>query len=173
MDVVGVDRRVGREPHALVEVEARRGLQAQRGLRVVLVEHPRRDQERRAVPRGIERRRLHADGALIVGRVAMKSSMLAWLVRSGIAKKNVSAHFTELIATGFVNRTMAPANGETFSLAGLGVVEVRRRRRREGDEVARIVAVGDAVTSLELGHADRARRVRATSQGSRCATDDG
>ena len=51
----------------------------------------------------------------LLGRLVMNCCRLASLVRSRIAKKNVSAHFTESMSTGLVKRTMAPANGDTNS----------------------------------------------------------
>lgn len=51
----------------------------------------------------------------LFGRVAMNSSMLSFVLRSRIAKKNVSAHRTVVMSTGLVKRTTAPANGDTNS----------------------------------------------------------
>jgi hypothetical protein len=51
------------------------------------------------------------------GRVAMNSSISSCDTRSRIAKKNVSAQRTVERSTGFVNRTTAPASGDTNSVA--------------------------------------------------------
>src|SRR5688572_11925229 len=107
-----------------------------------------------------------------VGRLAMNSSMLSWLVKSRIAKKNVSAHRTVEMSTGFVKRTTAVANGDTNSLSdgcvpsrfgsGTGVND----RKYLGSSPAVALPAANSAT-----HTDRG--AFATSHGSRSDSDGG
>ena len=162
-------------PHRLVEEEALQRLQAQRGLRAVLVERARANQVRSAELGEVERRRRHADASGRTRRIrdaprTRRDELVDLHLVNEVAGREVErvGRLHRALEVHRLREADHCTRERRDVLVGLTrrAIELRQRRWREQTEVAGIIAsaqhgarVGVDATTLVLGHEQRARRV--------------